>query len=51
MAFINRRIYDRGRRIEDCSPLAGMMIMVIYELIFGCALGCIIGFIVGRAIL
>ena len=45
MAFINRRIYDRGRRIEDCSPLAGMMVMVIY----GCALGCIIGFIVGRA--
>ena len=43
--FQDRRMLDRGRRIEDCSPLAGMMVMVIY----GMALGCIIGFVVGRA--
>lgn len=43
--FSDRRMHDRGRRIEDCSPLAGMMVMVIY----GMALGCIIGFVVGRA--
>ena len=39
-----RRIHDRGRRIEDCSPLLGLLVFTIY----GICLGCIIGFVVGR---
>ena len=43
--FQDRRMLDRGRRIEDCSRMLGIALMMIY----GACIGCIIGFIVGRA--
>ena len=38
----DRRILDRGRRVEDCSPLLGLSLMLVY----GFALGCFIGYMV-----
>ena len=37
--MIDRRYHDRGRRLEDRSPLAGMMVMVIYGLCVGVVVG------------
>jgi len=42
--MIDRRMHDRGRRIEDCSPLLGLTIMTLY----GVGLGFVFGFIIGR---
>ena len=35
----DRRILDRGRRFDDCSPAAGVALMLIY--------GACVGFIAG----
>ena len=35
----DRRFLDRGRRLEDCSPLAGLMVFTFY--------GMCVGFLVG----
>ena len=40
--ILDRRTIDRGRRIEDCSPLAGLCLFLIY----GLCLGGILGYLV-----
>lgn len=35
----DRRIHDRGRRIEDCSPLLGLLVMAISGFAFGAVVG------------
>ena len=38
----DRRVLDRGRRLEDCSPLTGITVMMLY----GAAMGFIAGYMV-----
>lgn len=38
----DRRVIDRGRRVEDCSPLLGLSLMLVW----GFTIGCIVGYFV-----